>query len=147
MDLLEYRKQRGVSLASLARTVGANPHSLSQIAHGRRRPSWRLAGLIETATDGAVERDQWFPVSLPAALAATPGALYAGPGLSGEAEPSADVSSGLDVASTRQVSTNSSQSDVPSDGLDRAGEQTIATNVAVEECDAEQHSLNAECEP
>jgi transcriptional regulator with XRE-family HTH domain len=54
MDLLEFRKQRGVSLASVARTVGANPHSISQIAHDRRRPSWRLSGLIETATGGGL---------------------------------------------------------------------------------------------
>jgi hypothetical protein len=56
MNLLEYRKQRRVSFVALGRLVDANPHSLSQIAHGRRRPSWRLAGLIQAATGGAVPR-------------------------------------------------------------------------------------------
>jgi transcriptional regulator with XRE-family HTH domain len=60
MTLLKYRKQRGVTRADLAKRVGVHPHSLSQIAHGRRRPSWKLAGRIELATDGAVPRSLWF---------------------------------------------------------------------------------------
>jgi DNA-binding XRE family transcriptional regulator len=85
VTLIEYRAQTGLTLAALARRVGANPHSISAIAHGRRRPSWKLAGRIEAATHGAVSRAEFFPTtSLPAAAAATPG-MPLGPQSAGEA--------------------------------------------------------------
>jgi DNA-binding XRE family transcriptional regulator len=60
MDLRQYRIEHGISLAHLARRAGASPDSLYSIAAGRRRPSWKLAGAIERATGGLVERAQWF---------------------------------------------------------------------------------------
>jgi hypothetical protein len=84
MDLIGYRKTSGRSFAHLARLVGVHRHSLSEIAAGRRRPSWRLAGRIELETGGLVERAQWFPpVSDPSSKPLEPTA----PGARGEIYP------------------------------------------------------------
>ena len=61
MDLLTYRAETGATFVWLARRCGASSKTLSAIAHGRRRPSWKLAGALERETGGLIERAQWFP--------------------------------------------------------------------------------------
>lgn len=61
MDLASYRKTYCVKYASIAAACGVTPQRISQVANDHYKPSWRLAGAIERATDGKVERAQWFP--------------------------------------------------------------------------------------
>jgi transcriptional regulator with XRE-family HTH domain len=61
MTLSEYQKAYGVSYAHIARAAGVTPQAISAYARGETRPSWEVAGRIERATRGKVERAQWFP--------------------------------------------------------------------------------------
>jgi transcriptional regulator with XRE-family HTH domain len=61
VTLAEYRRAYGVSYAYIARIAGVTPQAISAYARGETRPSWEVAGRIERATRGKVERVQWFP--------------------------------------------------------------------------------------
>lgn len=61
MTLSDYQKQFGVSYSHIARHCGCTQSAISQIANGSLKPSYNLAILIETATNGHVSRENWFP--------------------------------------------------------------------------------------
>jgi transcriptional regulator with XRE-family HTH domain len=55
--LNEYLK--GKTARYLARTVGVSDAHMSDLRHGKRRPSLVLARRIKEATAGAVDYDAW----------------------------------------------------------------------------------------
>jgi DNA-binding XRE family transcriptional regulator len=64
MNLLQFRDEFGTSFAWIGRKVGLSVQSISAFAHGKTRPSWETAGLIEAVTRGHVKRSQWYAPEL-----------------------------------------------------------------------------------
>lgn len=60
MDIRLYAKTHG-GFPKLARALGMNAEFLRQIAKGRNRPSAKTAIAIESATAGAVTREELRP--------------------------------------------------------------------------------------
>ena len=62
-SIAEYRKRHGLTQAALAERFKTQQPYLSQIEAGKRRPSPKLALVIEKETDGEIPFAQWFTAS------------------------------------------------------------------------------------
>jgi DNA-binding transcriptional regulator YdaS (Cro superfamily) len=69
VNLQEYQKKTNASYSHIAKKCGVSPARISQIAMGGAKPGFSLAVAIETATDGQVGRENWYPPRPPDASA------------------------------------------------------------------------------
>lgn len=58
MDLREYLFKNRMTLVEFSRVVDFNRDHLSRVMHGRKRPSKKLARIIEKATNGHVKAQE-----------------------------------------------------------------------------------------
>ena len=61
MDLKTYRATFNVTYGEIAELCGCGLPTISRIAHKTLIPSFDLARKIESATNGCVGLDNWFP--------------------------------------------------------------------------------------
>lgn len=59
MKLSDYLTERGISVSDFATTIGVSHASVSRYVGGTRRPEWGILGKISTATNGAVNANDF----------------------------------------------------------------------------------------
>lgn len=74
MDLATYKRKTGINYSHIAFVCDVTTAMISEIAAGRKTPSFSLAVKIEKATGGCVPRDNWYPPR-PADITITVGAI------------------------------------------------------------------------
>jgi transcriptional regulator with XRE-family HTH domain len=61
MKLAEYKLLKGLSLTALAAEIGVSVPAVHDWINGKKRPSWASLILIEAATGGFVQANDFMP--------------------------------------------------------------------------------------
>jgi DNA-binding transcriptional regulator YdaS (Cro superfamily) len=65
MKLAEYKLLKGLSLTALAQEIGVSVPAVHDWISGKKRPSWASMLLIEAATGGLVQANDFMPTRAP----------------------------------------------------------------------------------
>lgn len=60
VKLRDYLDRYGITISTMARSLGMSRATISKLVNGKGRPSWRTAQRVQNYTQGEVSASSWF---------------------------------------------------------------------------------------